>query len=161
MPEFPLNNFSNSPQNDPDYDPENAYLPHVTEPSAGGPGVSKTAAEGEEPSLYDEFEEAEAMTEGPTPEEEVHPEELAANSIYDLLALAIQQRRLIQVIYTSAHKGTTKTYIAEPYEIKGHGQYPAGYLWIFDTAEMHTKSLFLANINDVQLLDSTFIPRFE
>lgn len=91
---------------------------------------------------------------GPTPEEEVQEEEILVNNIYDLIPIGIDQRRHLQMTYTSVHKGTTKTYVVEPYEVK------EGLVYVWDTAADTIKSFYLSEISDIQLLDTTFIPRF-
>jgi len=96
-------------------------------------------------------------------EEMLHdtPEEIEVGNMYDLIPIAIEQRRHLQITYTGQKSQMMKTYIVEPYEIGGHpAGYPGGYLWVHDTEIERTKSFFLSNINDIQLLDTTFIPRY-
>jgi len=94
-----------------------------------------------------------------TPEEQVLPEEVAVTDPMQLIAIAIDQRRHLQITYTN-RRGELKQYVGEPYEIGAAGSHPAGYLWMYDINADTIKSFFLSNISDVQLLNTIFIPRF-
>lgn len=97
---------------------------------------------------------------GEGPEEEMQPEEAAVENIYDLIPIAIQQRRHLQITYTGVHSGLTKDYTIEPYEVGGHRSIPAGFLWGWDIAVGTIKSFYLSNISDIQLLSTLYVPRF-
>jgi hypothetical protein len=128
-------------------DLDKVNLPPVTEPEPMVPEA------GTEPGLGPAY----AAEEAPA---EVPPEEAAAvaipqvTNIYQLIPIAMEQRRHLQIIYTSVHTGLTKTYAGEPYEIKD------GFLWLYDIEADRIKSLYLSNIADIQLLETTFIPRW-
>lgn len=94
-----------------------------------------------------------------SPEEQIMPEELAVSNMYDLLPIAIANYRHIQITYTN-RRSEIKQYVLEPYEIGGNKSHPAGYLWGWDTYADTIKSFLLANISDIQLLNTTFISRF-
>lgn len=94
-----------------------------------------------------------------TPQEQLMPEEMEVSNMYDLLPIAIGNYRHIQITYTN-RRMETKQYVIEPYEIGGNKSHPAGYLWGWDIYADTIKSFFLANISDIQLLNTTFIPRF-
>lgn len=93
------------------------------------------------------------------PEEQDMPEELQVSNMYDLLPIAIANFRHVQITYTNRHF-ETKEYVIEPYEIGGNKSHPAGYLWGYDIYADTIKSFFLSNISDIQLLNTTFIPRY-
>jgi len=93
------------------------------------------------------------------PEEQVLPEEAAVVDPIQLILVAIDGRRHLQIEYTNRRQ-ETKQYIIEPYEIGGAGSHPAGYLWGYDINADTIKSFFLSNISDVQLLTTIFVPRF-
>ena len=93
------------------------------------------------------------------PEEQILPEEAAAADPMQLILAAIERRRHLQITYTNRH-GETKIYVGEPYEIGAAGSHPSGYLWMYDINADTIKSFFLSNISDVQLLTTTFVPRF-
>lgn len=93
------------------------------------------------------------------PEEQALPEELAVENMFQLLPIAIANHRHIQITYTN-RRLEMKQYVLEPYEIGGNKSHPAGYLWGWDTYADQIKSFFLANISDIQLLNTEFIPRF-
>jgi len=94
-----------------------------------------------------------------TPQEQIMPEEIQVTNMYDLLPIAIANYRHIQITYTN-RRMEMKTYVLEPYEIGGNKSHPAGYLWGWDIYADTIKSFFLSNISDIQLLNTTFIPRF-
>lgn len=127
----------------PEYDDDEVHLPDVIEPTPLVPeqGVGPTFG-------------AEEMGAPELPPQE-EPEEITVANMYQLIPIAMQQRKHLQVTYTSVNKGTTKTYVMEPYEIK------EGMLWAWDIESDRIKSLYLSNISDIQLLNTTFIPRFE
>ena len=102
--------------------------------------------------LFDQFGQ-------PIRPEEVPVEEEVTN-IFDLIPIAISQQRHLQIVYTGVHSGVMKDYIIEPYEVGGHRSIVAGFLWGWDIAADTIKSFYLSNISDVQILDTTFIPRF-
>lgn len=123
------------------------HLPHVEEPvpivpEQEQPGMQPVTAGEEQP-----------VTPEGVPSET--PEVVAVENIYQYIPIAMQQRRHLQIIYTSVHKGTTKTYVVEPYEIKD------GFLWGWDIEADRIKSFYLSNISDIQLLETTYIPRFD
>jgi len=92
-------------------------------------------------------------------EEQVLPEELQVTNPYELIPIAIASNRHLQITYTN-RKMEMKIYTIEPYEIGGNKSHPAGYLWGWDIAADTIKSFLLSNISDIQLLNTTFIPRF-
>lgn len=92
------------------------------------------------------------------PEEQVLPEETILRPL-ELIPAAIANRQHLQIEYTN-RRGETKQYIIEPYEIGGNKSHPAGYLWGWDINAGTIKSFFLANLSDVQLLNTIFVPRF-
>ncbi len=92
------------------------------------------------------------------PEDQVLPEETILSPL-ELIPVAINHRQHLQIEYTNRH-GETKQYVGEPYEIGAAGSHPAGYLWMYDINADTIKSFFLSNISDVQLLETTFVPRY-
>lgn len=94
-----------------------------------------------------------------TPEEQIMPEELQVTNMYDLIPIAIANYRHLQITYTN-RRLETKQYVIEPYEVGGNKSHPAGYLWGHDIYADQIKSFFLSNISDVQMLNTTFIPRY-
>ncbi len=92
------------------------------------------------------------------PEEQLLPEE-AILSPLELIPVAIANRQHLQITYTNRRQ-EVKQYVIEPHEIGGSGSHPSGYLWGWDINADQIKSFFLANLSDVQLLETTFIPRF-
>ena len=96
----------------------------------------------------------------PIQPEEVLEEEAIVTDMFDLIPIAITQQKHLQITYTGVHSGMSKDYVIEPYEIGGHRSVPAGFLWGFDIAMGTIKSFYLSNISDIQLLETTFIPRF-
>jgi len=110
----------------------------------------------------EEFGELQALAQSEDvtpPEEQILPEEAAVTDPMQLILIAINGRRHLQIEYTNRH-GETKLYVGEPYEIGGAGSHPAGYLWMYDINADTIKSFFLSNISDVQLLTTIFVPRF-
>lgn len=93
-----------------------------------------------------------------SPEEQILPEETVLGPM-ELIVAAIASHQHLQITYVNRH-GEIKEYIGEPYEIGGAGSHPAGYLWMYDINADTIKSFFLSNISDVQLLETTFVPRF-
>lgn len=65
----------------------------------------------------------------------------------------IEEHRLVRFTYTN-QKGETKTRTCEGYEIRD------GKFWGYDIAADSTRQFFLAMVQDVELLEITFIPRF-
>jgi len=66
---------------------------------------------------------------------------------------SIEEHRLVQFTYTN-QKGDTSTRTCEGYSID------RGLFWGWDIAKDGIRSFFLAMVNDVELLDVVFIPRF-
>jgi len=133
-------------------------LNDVTLPDVYG-SVADTPDVGDTPDTPDVGDAPEPV--GPTyAETEEQPEEEAVTSIFDLIPIAISQRRHLQITYTSIHKGTTKDYVIEPYEVGGHGSVAGGFLWGWDIEVGTIKSFYLSQISSIELLDTTFIPRF-
>jgi predicted DNA-binding transcriptional regulator YafY len=93
------------------------------------------------------------------PEDQVLPEEIAVSSPLELIPIAIVNSRHLQIEYMN-RRGEIKRYIVEPYEIGGNKSHPAGYLWAWDINADQIKSFFLANLSDIQLLETIFVPRF-
>lgn len=93
------------------------------------------------------------------PEEQVPPEELQVSDMFELLPIAIANYRHVKILYTNRHM-ETKEYVGEPYEIGGSRSHPAGYLWMYDIYADTIKSFFLSNISSIELLSTTFVPRF-
>jgi predicted DNA-binding transcriptional regulator YafY len=92
------------------------------------------------------------------PEEQVLPEETILSPL-ELIPVAIAHSQHLQIEYTN-RRGELKQYVIEPYEVGGNKSHPAGYLWGWDINADTIKSFFLANLSDVQLLETVFIPRF-
>lgn len=110
----------------------------------------------------EEFGELQALAQSEDitpPEEQILPEEAAVTDPMQLILIAINGRRHLQIEYTN-RQGETKLYTIEPYEIGSAGSHPAGYLWGWDVNTDGIKSFFLSNVSDVQLLTTIFVPRF-
>lgn len=71
----------------------------------------------------------------------------------DDLYRSIQEHRLVQFMYEN-QKGEINLRTCEGYEIKD------GKFWGYDISKDGIRQFFLAMISDVELLDTTFIPRF-
>ena len=69
------------------------------------------------------------------------------------LYTAIAEHRLVQFTYEN-QKGEISTRTCESYDVKD------GKFWGWDIAKDAIRQFFLAMISDVQLLDTTFVPRF-
>lgn len=123
-------------------------LPPVTEPTPIVPEQGQ-----EEPGMEPVYAGEQPGAEMP-PEAEEAPAVVAVENMYQLIPIAMQQRRHLQIIYTSVHKGTTKTYTGEPYEVKD------GFLWLWDIEADIIKSFYLSNISSIELLNTYYIPRF-
>jgi len=66
---------------------------------------------------------------------------------------SIEEHRLVRFSYTN-QKGETSIRTCEGYEIRD------GYFWGWDIVKDGIRQFFLAMVNDVELLEITFIPRF-
>ena len=95
--------------------------------------------------------------------EQVTPEEQALADMggnpLELIPRAIADRHLLRITYINRF-GEIKDYTIEPYEEGGNKSHPAGYLWGWDVMTDGIKSFFLSNIQNVQYLEETFVPRF-
>lgn len=69
------------------------------------------------------------------------------------LYTGIQEHRMVQFMYTN-QRGEINTRTVEPLEIKD------GKLWGWDITKDAIRQFFLAMIENVELLDTTFVPRF-
>ncbi len=94
-----------------------------------------------------------------TPEEQVLPEEQQVENMYQLLPIAIANYQHVKIVYTN-RRMEIKEYILEPYEIGGNKSHPSGYLWGWDIYADTIKSFFLSSISEIELLNTTFVPRF-
>lgn len=93
------------------------------------------------------------------PEEQILPEEVAVADPMQLILIAIDQKRHLQITYTNRRQ-ETKIYVIEPYEVGGNKSVPAGFLWGYDISADTIKSFFLSNISEVQLLNTLFVARY-
>jgi hypothetical protein len=137
-----------------DEDNQNPELPQEPE------GISQLGGVPEQPQAPEGLT-AMAGLEGETPVEgEISEEEEAPiTDTLQLLLIGISKAQLVQITYTKMN-GETKMYVAEPYEIGGNKNQPAGYFWGHDIDVDHIKSFLLSNISDVKLLPQQFIPRY-
>ena len=148
--------------NDEEFDPyqewDNPYA-HLEDPTGATPFEETGDEVPLDPQEQAELEALANMEDTVPADEQTVDEEVIVDNPLELIPIAIQERRLLQIEYMNRH-GDIKTYVAEPYEIGGNQGHPGGYLWIYDTYAETTKSFLLDRIMNVQLLKVTFIPRW-
>ena len=152
----------NGPDDQEEFDPyqewDNPYE-HMEDPTGATPWEETGDEVPLEPHEQAELEALANMEDTPPADEQLVDEEATVDNPLELLPIAIQEHRHLQIEYMNRH-GDIKTYVAEPYEIGSNKGHAGGYLWIYDTYAETTKSFLLDRVMNIQLLNTTFIPRW-
>lgn len=81
---------------------------------------------------------------------------MATSDDMGLITQAAQERKLVRFDYVHAKDGmVTMGREGEPYEFRGDK------VWIWDTQKGEIRQFFLENVSNVQVLDITFVARFD